>query len=115
MPRFGLIGSFYKSRSITADCQELVNWYPEVIESGQGRSGAKMYLNPTPGLLARWTVPHGPSRASITLPHNFPGSDRVFVVNGPTLYELLSTDAWIDRGTVGMDATTSYPAFMASN
>ena len=48
MARFGFVGPTYSSQSVIADCQRCFNWYPEMVESGQGKS--QMVLYPTPGL-----------------------------------------------------------------
>jgi len=49
MVRFpGFIGPSYSSQSLSADCQTTMNWIPELIESGKGKSVAALY--PTPGL-----------------------------------------------------------------
>ena len=47
MARFGFVGPSYVSESVNADCQDVMNWYPESIESGDGNSAAALY--PTPG------------------------------------------------------------------
>jgi len=44
----GFCGPTYQSRSIFADAQRCINLYPELIESGTGKSGAALYR--TPGL-----------------------------------------------------------------
>src|SRR5690242_4130845 len=46
--RIPLVGPSYQSQSLAADCQRTVNWYPESIESGDGKSRIALY--PTPGL-----------------------------------------------------------------
>jgi len=46
--RFGLVGPAYRSQSVNADCQNLINLYLEMIESGQGKAQAALYC--TPGL-----------------------------------------------------------------
>lgn len=48
MARFAFVGPSYRSQSVNADCQLTQNWYPEIIESQQGKSLLAMY--PTPGL-----------------------------------------------------------------
>ena len=60
MARIGLIGPSYSSQSVIADCQRTMNWYPESIESGQGKSQLALY--PTPGLALFCALPAGPVR-----------------------------------------------------
>jgi hypothetical protein len=45
------LGGSYKGRSIAADGQETVNWYPEVSEEPTGNNDVKLILIPTPGLI----------------------------------------------------------------
>jgi hypothetical protein len=47
MGKFPLIGPSYSSQSVNADCQQTMNLYPEVIESGAGNSQIVLY--PSPG------------------------------------------------------------------
>lgn len=46
--KIGLIGPSYTLDSISAEAQKVMNWYPEIIESGAGRG--PMRLCPTPGI-----------------------------------------------------------------
>src|SRR5215471_3981441 len=43
MARFGFVGPTYESQSKRADAQLTRNWYPEIIESGDGASVMAMY------------------------------------------------------------------------
>lgn len=54
-------GEFFTSRSKVANAQDLVNWYVEVDQSGQG----KVVLYPRPGLKLFSTVGAGPIRGGI--------------------------------------------------
>lgn len=47
MSRFGLVGPSYASQSPNLDAEFLINWYPELDESGAGN--APIALMPTPG------------------------------------------------------------------
>ena len=38
MARIAFCGGTYQSRSVNADAQRTQNWYPEIIESQQGRT-----------------------------------------------------------------------------
>lgn len=46
--RIDLVGPSYRSQSLNADAQTTMNWYREIIESGDGNSKSALY--PTPGL-----------------------------------------------------------------
>jgi len=50
MAQIPLVGPTYQSKSVAAECQRTINWYPEAIESQMGKSGAAAVLYPTPGL-----------------------------------------------------------------
>lgn len=112
MPRFGLCGAFNTLQAQGADIQALVNLYPEIVDSGAGRAGTKVYLVGTQGLQTKWTLPMGPSRAEATLPFSFPTDDRVFTVSGTHLYELTKVGGYADRGFVNSDG---YAAFIVTN
>lgn len=62
MARIDFCGGSYSSQSVNFDAQRAVNWYPELNETGTGKS--KMALYPAPGLLSVVTLP-APSRGSI--------------------------------------------------
>lgn len=81
MARFGFVGPSYQSQSVNADCQQTMNWYPEILESGQSKSG--MVLYPTPGLKAFFTPPDpGPCRGIYTV------NSRTFHVSANNVYEV---------------------------
>src|SRR5262245_38721192 len=105
-----LVGPAYSSWSPSAENQECINFYQELIESGQGKNGYALYG--TPGLDMIWDLPTSPNRALYTVPFTFPTPDRVFAVNGNTLYELLEGGTYTVLGTVAEDA---YPAYIASH
>lgn len=112
MPRFGFCGGSYTPKSLIADSQRLVNFFPEPIQSGLGRGGAALYLLPTPGLKTMYELDDGPARGQFTIPHSFPSQDRSFIVGGNTLYELLTPPNKTSRGTMISDG---FPVFMATN
>jgi hypothetical protein len=111
MPRFGLAGAFFTPQSLIADNQRLVNLYPEVIESGAGRSGAQLYLLGTPGLKTLWNVAHSPARGMITIPRFETNRERVFAVYGHTLHELLTDGSVRERGDVQDSSRRAYFAW----
>lgn len=66
MPRIPLVGATYTLRTIRADLQRTVNWFPEAIESGNGNNGEKFRLVQVPGLLKKLTIGAGPIRGLYT-------------------------------------------------
>jgi len=48
VPIKGFVGGSWTSRSLNADAQRCINWFPELIESGEGKTSAM--LVPTPGM-----------------------------------------------------------------
>lgn len=84
MSRFGFIGPSYTSQSVNADAQQCMNWYPEILESGQGKSSAALY--PTPGLASFFAAPDpGPTRGIYTV------NGRTFHVSANNVYEISVT------------------------
>lgn len=103
----GFVGPSYVSQAFTADQEELINWYVEVMES-QGAT-SKYALYPTPGVEAIGTAPDLPGRAHIVVRDR--GTDREFAVLGPTFYEIDAAGIRTSRGTVasnGRPATLSW-------
>jgi hypothetical protein len=95
MSRFGFCGAAYQSQSLNADAQVCRNWYPEVIESQEGKSSIALY--PTPGLKLAYTL-SGPSvRGEFTI------NGRVFAVSGTNFYELFPNGAKTIWGAVAND------------
>jgi hypothetical protein len=80
MARFGFVGGSYTSQSKIADCQAVMNWYPETIESGVGNSSMALY--PTPGLTLFAQIA-GPIRGELAI------NGRMFAVGGGNLYEIV--------------------------
>jgi hypothetical protein len=111
MPRFGLVGPAYRSQSVNADCQVLINLYLEMIESGQGKGSAALYC--TPGLNKLYDLGPAPVRGIIT------AQSRTFAVAGATLYELLAPAAVPNKIAIGQAddvqiANDGKPVSMAS-
>jgi len=77
------IGSTFKGRSVSIDGQECVNFYPEITPSQNSKS--KLVLIGTPGKKLFIDVGYGTIRAMYTTTDN-----RLFVVTGKKLYEVLS-------------------------
>lgn len=104
MTRIGLIGPTYQSQSQMADGEDLINWYPEAIESPLEK-GVATYL-PTPGLALFATLGAGPIRAM------FAQDGRAFAVSAGEVYEYFFDGTSIVRGAVVND---SLPASISSN
>lgn len=103
MGRFGFVGPTYTSQSINADCQRTMNWYPESIESGVGKSATVLY--PTPGSTLFATLAQ-PVRGALSI------NGRAFFVAGNSLWEVSAGGGKTNRGAVGNDFQ---PATLASN
>ncbi|HZW05394.1 MAG TPA: hypothetical protein VFF58_00670 [Candidatus Nitrosotalea sp.] len=106
MARFGFVGPSYRSQSVNADCQLLMNLYVESVESGQGKGPLALYS--TPGLALLYNLGQAGIRGLIT------AQGRTFAVAGTVLWELLAPTAnpnKINRGTVVSDGQ---PVSMAS-
>lgn len=104
--RVALIGPSYRSQSVLADCQTCMNMYLEVIESGQGKSQAALYMRPGLNLLT--SLANGQGRGIHT------AQGRTFAVIGTQVWELtgpLSNLGAILRGSVVSDGQ---PVSMAS-
>jgi hypothetical protein len=86
MGRFGFVGPSYRSQSVLADCQTCMNWYPEAIESGMGRSAMALY--PTPGLNLLYQIGAAGMRGFCP-----PLQGRSFCVQGTSFVELLPPNA----------------------
>lgn len=100
----GYIGPSYTAFSPLADCEQLVNWYPEKIESGNGKN--RYVFAPTPGLKAFTALPQSPVRGQ------FASNGRMWAVGGNRLYEIVNTGVTTDRGLVARD---SNPATFCSS
>lgn len=74
----GFIGPSYQAISINADAQRTINLYPEVVESGDGKS--KIILVGTPGLTTFLTLPTSPVRGMWSITGN------VYAVAGNEFY-----------------------------
>lgn len=110
----GFVGPSYTSLSLNADVQRSVNLFPEIIESGHGKSQAVLYG--TPGLAILQTPGPGPGRGFCK------AGSRVFQVSGNQLHELLTATTSIQRGSGinndGLPVTINYNGsqlFITSN
>ena len=103
MARFGFVGPSYTSQSIIADSQRCMNWYPEMIESGQGQSQMALYRTPGLRLFAQIA---GPVRGCLA----FGGT--AYFVGGGNLYQVSAAGVPTLIGPVGNDFL---PVSMAVN
>jgi hypothetical protein len=109
IPYQGFVGPASMLSSPNVDSQQAINIYPEIVESGLGKEGNRLYYKSVNGLLNIKEVGDGPIR----LVHfdNTPKSalipdTRVLVVSGDELYKLVyntSTLVWDSTllGTLG--------------
>ncbi len=105
MPPYpGFIGPSYVSQSPISDCEDLINWYVEVMESEGAKN--RMALYPTPGLSEVASSSLSPVRAM------FAQNGRCFVVIGYGFFELESNWVLTQRGTITADTN---PATICSS
>lgn len=100
----GFVGPSYRSQSPIADQEELINLYPEKMESPGASTQWALY--PVPGYENISTATAGPGKG-----HFFENS-REFAVIGTQFIEIDETGTQTVRGTV---ATDSNPATISSN
>ncbi len=87
-----LAGPSYQLANRRFDAQRTVNMFPTVSESGSSKAPAM--LQSIPGLTL-FAALSNPIRGSVL------ADGRLFVVSGPTLYELSSAGVATSRGTLG--------------
>lgn len=75
------IGSFYTDQSPSVNCEDAINVYTQIIESGDGESSKALYRSP--GLVSKFTAPApAPGTASLGL------NGFVWCAIGTTIYKL---------------------------
>lgn len=99
----GFVGPSYESRSVIADAQRCVNLYPEIIESGSGKSAHALYR--CPGLSLITTLDTVPVRCFID------DGTLLFAIAGDKFYSITSAGTATERGTV----SATEPCSMACN
>jgi hypothetical protein len=102
-PYAGFCGPSNPSQSVQADCEKLVNWYVERVESAAAPTGAALY--PTPGQRNFLTTVDVEPRAIYGV------GGRCFGVVGTGFYEFFADGTDAKRGIVASDlfpATISY-------
>ncbi len=98
------IGWAYQSQSPLMACQQLINWYPEKVETPGARGPLALY--PTPGQSTYLTTSDTNGRALFTI------ADRTHAVMGASVYEVFAGSAATKRGAITQD---SNPAKMTYN
>lgn len=89
-----IFGSLEVSRSLNAADNQLINLYPEIVETKQGKRIGALYS--TPGKTLKATVGVGPIRGLHVMPH----SNTLFAVSGSELYSLDTAFTSTDIGAV---------------
>lgn len=107
MAKTGLVGGSYTTRSIIADSSRTINWYPELIESERGPSGAALYT--CPGFTLHATVAAGLSRGH----HDFTG--RHYTISYDKVYELTAAGAIVTGAELGVINPDNSQASISSN
>ena len=93
--KIGLIGPSYTAASDTVADEELINWYPESIET-PGAQTKWSYFR-TPGLLTFATLPESPTRGGWKI------NGRTFEVGGSKFCEVASDGTYIVRAPIVND------------
>ena len=101
--KIGLVGPSYQQRSLPFDAQRLVNMYPILDDAGKEVAS----LFGTPGLSLFCDLVTTSGRKCFCA-----ANGRAFVVSGNTLFEIESTGAFSNRGTLN---TTTGNVTMAEN
>jgi hypothetical protein len=106
--RFPLfVNGAYRALSPTADDEQTINWYPEILKQEAPGAVAEIVLYPTPGIETFLTVTEtAGGRAAYAL------NNRCFFVVGSKLVEVFSDGHYELRGDVGNDGK---PAQMVSS
>jgi hypothetical protein len=99
----GFVGASDRVSARTVNAERTINWYPELAT---GTPKARTWLVPTPGLTPFVVLGAGPVRAL------FAEEGRCFAVGGGHFFEILASQTFVYRGTVGMDG---HAATISSN
>ena len=108
MARFGFCGPTYASQSPNVDAERCINLYPEVVESGGGKSSFALY--PTPGLNLFASLGSSAVLGLFACRPNGSLTDRLFAVVqsgiSQILFEVFSNGTATNRGTLSAPTTT---------
>lgn len=107
----GLAGPSYLWKSLVPEASRCVNYYPEVIQSENGRGVSKLMLQTTPGLISFLdkTADAGVGKSRGLLTHS---SNILIAVFGPKVYTVTTAGVGTLRGTISDDGL---PVSMHSN
>ncbi len=97
------LGAEYVSQSRLAAFQELINFYPEIVEVPGGRNRLAIY--PTPGQQNFLMTSDIDGRALFTV------AGRTHAVQGSGVYELVAAGSAVLRGTVAQDVNLAQIAY----
>ena len=95
----GFVGPSYQSQSVTADQEDVYNWYAERLES-RGATSQSIYL-PTPGVTTISSVTTGNGRG------HWGSAGDEYAVYGPTFYKINRDGLMTSKGTVAMGETVT--------
>lgn len=90
-----LAGPSYTLDSVNLECQQSMNFYARLIESGAGRE--QYGLLGTPGLQLFTTLPKSPIRGL------WPGEYALYAAAGDSLFQIFANGTFTDRGVIGND------------
>lgn len=107
----GLAGPSYLWRSLVPEASRTVNYFPQVIQSENGRGVSQLMLMTTPGLISFMdkTADANVGKARGLLTHS---SGILIAVLGPNVYTVTTAGVGTLRGTVSDDGL---PVSMSSN
>lgn len=96
-----LVGPSYASQSLNSDCQVCMNFYPERIESDEGKS--RMALYRVPGLRRFGALPAMANVRELLFFNGrlFAIAEQLFASSAQILFEVFSDGTSINRGTLG--------------
>lgn len=94
----GFVGAAYQMRSITTDCQQCINLYPDIDEAGTAKEGEIGALMGTPGTSLFIELPTLPVRGIWTAKKQ----QRTFAVGGNKFYEVMqgTPNTYLELGTL---------------
>lgn len=108
MARINFCSGSYSSQALTADCQRTVNWYPETVESGYGKSTMALYPGPGLKLFAQLVGPF--VRGSIFVQPPSAPNGRLFVIVGANFYEVDKNGAIVLQRAIADDGNRAFLA-----
>jgi hypothetical protein len=103
----GFIGPSYTLQSVNADCQRVVNLFPEINALGTGKEREVAALVPAPGKRLLVTLPTSPVRGIYTASNN-----EIYAVGGNKLYSISSSWVATELGSLN---TSTGAVSMADN